>query len=53
LDPRFKLLSFLSEKNQSVVLAIEEEATVIANLAAAEDKRNERQKGLSKEEKPK
>jgi len=41
LDPRFKSLSFLSEEiRESVVLAIEEEATVIANLAAAEDERN-------------
>ena len=41
LDPRFKSLSFLPEETrEGVVLAIEEEATVIANLAAAEEERN-------------
>ena len=42
LDPRFKSLSFLSEETkQSVMLAIKEEAIVIANLAATEEVRNE------------
>ena len=42
LVPRFKSLSFLSEETkQSVMLAIEEEAIVIANLAATEEERNE------------
>ena len=43
LDPRFKsLISFLSEETkQSVMLAIKEEAIVIANLAATEEERNE------------
>jgi len=35
LDPRFNCLSFLSEETkQSVMVAIEEEATIIANLTA-------------------
>ena len=41
LDPKLKSLNFLSEETrESVVLAIEEEATVIVNLAAAKDERN-------------
>jgi len=42
LDQRFKSLSFLLEEiKQSVMVIIIEEATVITNLAATEEKRNE------------
>ena len=48
LDPKFKSLTFSEDTTECVVLAIEEEAMVIKNLAAAEDERNEvQQKGLS------
>jgi len=42
LDPRFKCLSFLLEETkQSVMVAIKEEATIIANLAATKEERKE------------